>query len=211
MESNSNIFEREIERYYIDGGNESLRFNYQLDKKSIVFDVGGYIGDFSYVIHKKFRSKIFLFEPVKSCYSICLYRFSSTNSIILKNYGISGSTGESKIFIDGDKTSSHLESEHSEVIETKTLKDAMNSLNVKKIDLLKLNIEGDEYDLLEKAIEDKCISKIKNIQIQFHMNVDNYEERKEKITKELEKTHILQWKYDWVWESWKIKQKNDRI
>ena len=49
-----------------------------------------------------------------------------------------------------------------------------------KIDLLKINIEGGEYEVLENLIENDLIKNIDNIQIQFHDFV--FSRRKEKRT-----------------------------
>jgi len=73
------------------------------------------------------------------------------------------------------------------------------------VDLLKINIEGGEYELLESIVEDEyLISRIKNIQVQYHTFVKNHVERRSFINSNLEKTHTRTWNYDWVWENWKI-------
>jgi FkbM family methyltransferase len=205
MENSIEVFENEIERYFSDGGDSSLRYNYGLNSDSIVFDVGGYLGDFANEIYERFGSNIYIFEPVKSYYNICHNRFLKNDKVSVISLGISGKTGKSPIYINGDMTSSNIESRVKRIIKTTTLDRAMKDCKVERIDLLKLNIEGDEYNLLDVAIKDKCIERINNIQVQYHLNVNNCEARKEKITKELQKTHTLEWKYDWVWESWKIK------
>jgi hypothetical protein len=76
--------------------------------------------------------------------------------------------------------------------------------NISNIDLLKLNIEGSEYDLLDSLIENNNLSNIKNLQIQFHRNVINCSQRRESIRKELTKSHKLTYDYSFIWESWQI-------
>ena len=48
----------------------------------------------------------------------------------------------------------------------------IKDLDIEKIDLLKLNIEGSEYDLLEKLLKSGLISTIDKLQIQFHENIN---------------------------------------
>ncbi len=75
-----------------------------------------------------------------------------------------------------------------------------------KIELLKLNIEGGEYELLESLLENDCITYFKNIQVQFHdFLFDNAKERMTKIQEQLSKTHELTYQYEFVWENWKLK------
>ncbi len=53
--------------------------------------------------------------------------------------------------------------------------------NIKHIDLMKINIEGGEYDLLEHLLDSGFVKNIENIQVQFHAFVPNAEERLHKI------------------------------
>ena len=45
----------------------------------------------------------------------------------------------------------------------------VDSEKITEIDLLKINIEGGEYDVIPRLLDTKMINKIKYIQIQFHM------------------------------------------
>ena len=65
----------------------------------------------------------------------------------------------------------------------------IEGLNINKIDLMKINIEGGEYDLLFCLIEKDLISRINNLQIQFHSFVPNAKNNREKIINLLKKTH----------------------
>jgi len=51
----------------------------------------------------------------------------------------------------------------------------------------------------------EILKKIKNIQVQYHIFIDDHEKRRSLINSELEKTHERTWNYEWVWENWKIK------
>ena len=57
-------FTIEVSRWFSDNGDETLRLDYPaLSGESIVFDLGGYVGDFAYKINKKYGCKVYLFEP----------------------------------------------------------------------------------------------------------------------------------------------------
>ena len=73
-----------------------------------------------------------------------------------------------------------------------------------EVALMKMNIEGCEYQLLKHIIESDLIKNIKYLQVQFHLidNVDTDSLYKE-ISDSLTKTHSLEWRYPFVWESWK--------
>jgi hypothetical protein len=56
---------------------------------------------------------------------------------------------------------------------------------VDRVNLLKINVEGAEYDILDKLIETGYIKNVDNIQVQFHNFVPNAEDRRQKIQTEL--------------------------
>ena len=69
-------------------------------------------------------------------------------------------------------------------------------------DLIKINIVGGEYEVLEILLKNNMISIFKNIQVQFHdFIVDNAKERMNAIQKKLALTHVLTFQYEFVWEN----------
>ena len=52
-------------------------------------------------------------------------------------------------------------------------------------------------------IENKNISNINNLQIQFHNFIDDAENLRAKIRNDLSQTHQLTYDYFFVWENWK--------
>lgn len=77
--------------------------------------------------------------------------------------------------------------------------------NINTIDLMKINIEGGEYELIEHFIEKEFIKEIRDIQVQFHGFVPDAGVRMKKIQEELKKTHFLTYQYEFVWENWRRK------
>ena len=64
-----------VNKWFRDDGDKALRLNYALTKESIVFDLGGYKGDFAFEINQKFGCHVYLYEPVEKFYRECAYRF----------------------------------------------------------------------------------------------------------------------------------------
>lgn len=91
-------------------------------------------------------------------------------------------------------------------IQLKDAIDFFNTIHITHIDLLKINIEGGEYDFLERIIEDKIINNITNIQVQFHDFAPNAEVRMKAIQSKLSQTHYTTYSYEFVWENWTLKK-----
>ena len=94
--------------------------------------------------------------------------------------------------------------EKTATIEIVKASDFFREKNTRQIDLMKINIEGGEYDLLDHLIESGFVKNIKNIQVQFHDFVPRAMERMKKIQRELQKTHHLTYQYLFVFENWKL-------
>ena len=73
------------------------------------------------------------------------------------------------------------------------------------VDLIKINIEGGEYDLPDYIIHSGMAHCFRNIQVQFNDFVTNYKLRMQPIQQNLSITHYLTYQYPFVWENWKLK------
>jgi hypothetical protein len=95
-------------------------------------------------------------------------------------------------------------SKNKSIIEIKSINDFINDHKLSKIDLMKLNIEGSEYDLMESLIFKNNHLLVNNFQIQFHdFVIENAKERMYNIQDDLSKSHTITYKYEFVWENWK--------
>ncbi len=194
-------------KWYRDKGDDYLRLEYNLNKNSIVFDIGGYLGDFAKKISKKFDCKIYLFEPSLSFYNQCLERFKDNKNILCFNYGVGNLNGDFILSNDNEASSTKrkLSESEGEKIRIKKISEIIKELEIDNIDLMKINIEGGEYDLLPFLINENLISKINNIQVQFHNFVPDAKKKREDIINLLKNTHKNDWSYYFVWENWSLK------
>lgn len=194
-------------KWYRDKGDDYLRFEYNLNKSSIVFDIGGYVGDFAEKISNKFGCKVYLFEPSSIFYKKCLERFKDNKNILCFNYGVGNLNGDFVLSNDNEASSikKKINKNPGEKIKIKKISEIIEELEVNKIDLMKINIEGGEYDLLPFLINENLISKINNIQVQFHNFIPGAIKKREDIISLLKNTHKNDWSYYFVWENWSLK------
>lgn len=191
-------------KWFADRGDQALRLGYDLKKSSIVFDVGGYLGDYAEAIHQKFGCHVYLFEPVPHFYEECVKRFRGNPSIVCLNYGLSSKSGWFEMNLN-DNESSFKKTEAGGVTqqaEVRSITEVVAELGIEKIDLIKINIEGGEFDLLPAIVDSGLIQRVRYIQIQFHNFVEGAVEKRSHIRESLGKTHHEMWNYVFVWESW---------
>ncbi|SFD25379.1 methyltransferase, FkbM family [Algibacter lectus] len=188
-------------------GDETLRFDYSLNNISIVFDLGGYKGEFAADIYNKYQSTIYVFEPIQSFYNIIKQQFADNPKIKAYQYGLAGQDQTMQISLTDNSSSVYIKSKLTETIQLKSIVDFIKTNNIDHIDLIKVNIEGGEYEVLEELIAHNMLPLFTNLQIQFHdFIIPNATERMKKIQAELSKTHHLTYQYEFVWENWTLKQ-----
>lgn len=201
-----NKFDDQAKRVRIwkkDGG-EKLRYEYNLNSDSIVFDVGTFTGQWANTIAEKFDCVIYAFEPIKEYADKIAHLFSNNQKINVYNFGLGKSSSEKLMTVNGDRSSLFQSSTNQEKIKLVSISNFISDNNIPQIDLMKINIEGGEYDLLEDLIASGLANKVKNIQVQFHDFIPNADIRMKAIQTELAKTHHLTYQYEFVWENWEI-------
>jgi FkbM family methyltransferase len=194
---------REVARWKADRAEEK-RYVYNLGPGSIVFDMGGYEGQFASDLYSRYRPKIYVFEPVMQFADNIRKRFHKNHDIRIYPFGLSDKTGDVSISLDENSSSLFLSRGASEKVHMMKASDFFGENNISGIDLMKINIEGGEYALLEDLIGHNLVKNIKNLQIQFHTFVPRAEERMKKIQEALKKTHHITYQYPFVWENWEI-------
>lgn len=197
----------EAKRWVHDKGDKTLRLDYDLNESSIVLDVGGYEGDFAAEIYERYGSTVHIFEPVPSFHARCVSRFADNPKVISHCFGLSDKAGSFPISVSANGSSfvNHSNEHETLAAELRSIVDTLAELNLQRIDLLKINIEGGEYEILPACIDAKWMQRIRNIQVQFHNFVENADVKRNAIRSSLSETHNEDWCYEYIWEGWSIR------
>ena len=200
--------EKSLIRFY-SSHSDRKRINIKLSKGDLVLDIGGFKGDYTADLLKNNPDIIsYIFEPVKEYADNINKRFENNKNVTVYSFGLSDLDQEININVKGE-SSSFIRDISPDVKETSKIKDIHEFLienNIKEIGLMKINIEGSEYPLLERLIETKDILRVKRLLVQFHYVDTNTYQRMANIWKELEKSHNLIWQFrPYIWEYWEIK------
>jgi FkbM family methyltransferase len=127
-------------------------------KNVTIFDVGAHLGDYTQKILEGFETahkEIHLFEFQKNCVSKLHERFRTQPNVHINNFGLSDSNEKSMIFKNSD--TSELASlykrnlnhygtsfEMQEEVQLRTAKEYIQENNISHINLLKIDVEGNE-------------------------------------------------------------------
>lgn len=192
----------EVQKWFKDGGDDSLRVNYPLNEDSIVFDLGGYYGSWSSKIYDKYNCHIHVFEPIPELYNTISEGFKNKQKVKVYNFGISDVDKNIEISLLNDGSSFYINSEKKKKVSVVSLVNFLKQNQFTKIDLIKINIEGDEFPVLKSLIENNMINLFTNIQVQFHQFYPDSINFRNWIRDRLKLTHKLTYDYEFVWENW---------
>lgn len=191
---------------------EEDRYAYSLTPQSLVVDAGGYEGNFAKLIHEKTGCRVDVYEPVAVFFETLCRNVAGFGKIRPYNFGVSGLVGGTKdIHVQNDSSGEFAGSAVVERCSFLPIHEVVRVAGVRVIDLLKLNIEGGEFEVLETLLVSKdvfgpSINRFANIQVQFHTCVPDYQQRYDAIAGDLSQTHELMWRTPFVWESWSLKK-----
>ena len=189
-------------RWITDDGDRTHRLNYDLKPSDIVIDLGGYRGQWSSDIYSRYLCKVHIFEPVTEYAESIQSRYKMNPDIMVYNYALGARSGEIQVYLSDDATSSFKDSGEVLTASVVAFNNWIEEHKIHEVALLKINIEGAEYDLLDHLIATGIIKKIRNIQVQFHDFVPDSTLRVHQIQHGLQKYHKLTYKYPFIWENW---------
>lgn len=183
--------------WYAQNGDNTYWINHNLNQDSIVLDIGASIGNWTHRIFNQYNSYIYAFEPTENINNIINH--DKIKKIKSAAYNKDGT----ELFGINNHEPSALKNDNQIKVNVTDINKFILSFNV--IDLIKINIEGGEYDLLQYILNDHEISKrIKSFLIQFHLieNID-VKSKYDNIINLLINNHFkLDWRFDFVWEKW---------
>jgi FkbM family methyltransferase len=169
----------------------------------LVFDLGGYQGQWTSDIFARYCCTIHIFEPVPIFAEKIAKRFAGNPKVYVHNFGLGKETCNVRLHLSADGSSVFTKrSEETILIKIVKIDDFIRDNEVKFIDLIKINIEGGEYELLEHLLNSNYVENVNDIQVQFHDCVQDAQERMQAIQRQLEKTHHITYQYPFVWENW---------
>lgn len=194
--------------FYRAGGNRLL-YDLPVSTGDRVIDAGGYEGEWSAKMMAYYGCEIDIFEPIFQFHSVCEKKFKANKLIHLHKAAIGGSERIAKFSLHDNGTSEFLSNDSSGLVDCKMVDvfDFVSNIRKEKIACLKLNIEGGEYEVLERLLETGAINRFRSLLIQFHRQPDDWQQRYDRIVKILKETHVREWGYSMVWEKWLLKSR----
>jgi len=142
----------------------------------IVFDIGGNIGLFSYYSICRGADKVYCFEPSSSSYS-CIKENFNFDNLYVEESAVSKTDGEISFYLNPNNSinsSANILNDGCEEVICKSVNlfTYIQNNNIKKIDYLKIDCEGSEYEIIDSIEENYLSNFVRNICLEYHLNTN---------------------------------------
>lgn len=153
-----------------------------IPKGSIIVEIGANIGTFAlYAAAADANVRIYSYEPIRANFEVLLDNIAANGfqeRIKAFNLGVAGTSGSREFYLASSPEHSFVKNDESArgvTVECVTLRDILASNRLDRVDLLKLNAEGAEYEILYSTPKE-CFDKIEEIRMEYHGHrVDKYD------------------------------------
>lgn len=154
--------------------NSYITEDFNIKKDDVIVDIGANIGAFSILAARKASDgRVFAYEPNKKNYNLLLKNKSLNNlrNLLVLNLAVAGKKGHADLFISKLNYGAHsicsADSKKSVKVKSIGLRDIFAMNNLKRINYLKIDAEGAEYDILLNTPAE-IIRKVDKIVLEYH-------------------------------------------
>ncbi len=147
---------------------------FPIDADDVVVDIGAHIGGFAVrAARLAHRGEVYAFEASSKNYAMLTENrdLNNVNNLRIHNKAVSGQRGELKFYMPDDNGAlgSLLQETDSplEIVQSITLADIIAENHIERIDYLKMDVEGAEYDILLNCLAE-TLAKVRRIVMEYH-------------------------------------------
>lgn len=177
-----------------------------LTASSLVVDVGAFDGSWALDILDRYQCRVESFELSPVFIPLLDERALSDPGWTVHPVGLGGA--EAKVRVSRDFAgSSVFDNPHRDLTEydVGTIRDiaaVWTERGWDNVDFMKINIEGGEFELLDRMVETGLAPHVDTYLIQFHEWFPRSHSRRRQIRHALARTHSCVWDYPFAWERW---------
>jgi FkbM family methyltransferase len=190
-----------------------LLIDVDLPDDAVVLDVGAFEGEWATRILQRAdergpaRIALHAFEPETRVAERLGHAMRDDPRFHMHPYGLAGRDRVEVMTVDGLGTSLYGDGKARSEFGTlevplRDVAGVLASLGVERVDLIKINIEGGEYEVLDRLHATGWLPRTGTLIIQFHEFAPGAYRGRRRNRRQLAATHRATWCYPWVYERW---------
>jgi len=198
-------------KWHANPQNEQRLRSFSLPANAVVLDGGGYRGEFAKdVLSACPSASLAIFEPEGMAASRLAMQFGGDSRVRVSEAALWKE--DATLILEGKGLAASVNPsanlpENGTPVRAVDIAVVLEELGA--VSLVKLNVEGAEYAILERMISSGTVNAVDQLLIQFH-RVPAAAARYRKVSELLSRTHELSWRWPWTWEMWTHRPEDTR-
>ena len=184
-----------------------LLHDFDLSTDDIAVDVGAFKGNWTTAILDRHGCRVEAFELSPDYFEGLRQLAHKRSRVTVHEYGLGAVDQAVDVWRRDMGSSTYASPEDGDTMEIiegriRDVAAVWSELGWQRVAVMKLNIEGGEYDLLDRMIQRGLLERVDTFIIQFHEWIPGAYRRRRRIRRELARSHRQVWNYPFVWEKW---------
>jgi len=191
---------------------------FKVEEDDLVVDIGASVGPFTYKILAQNPKQVYCIEPQSSLFKTLSQNLAKHQNVTLINKGITSVNGEFETggLYDKDCTETWEKIQTTNGLRFNTL---LKENNIEKIDFLKVDCEGGEYDIFNEENRPWIAKNVRKIAGEFHLATPDQKKKfvefRDTYLNDFNKVEIyscddvdIKWS---MWDDWAVERYNEII
>lgn len=189
----------------------ALLVDVDLPAGAVVVDLGAYEGDWSARLLARAGPRpdlrIHAFEPEPGAVARCRRALAGDPRAVVHPFGLAGRDQRLTLAVGGPGSTVYGSPGApgffgAEEVELRDIAAVLDELGVARIDALKINIEGGEFEVIDRLHETGWLARTGSVIVQFHEFAPGAHRARRRNRRQLAETHRCTWSHPWVYERW---------
>ena len=157
----------------------------------IALDLGAYVGNWAKRMAERYGCTVYGFEPSPGPAAKAAEDLQAYPQVTILPYGVGATDCTAALTRDGPGSSIYGGTGQFGTVEVavRDIVVVLEELDLHSVDVMKINIEGAEYDLLERLFEANWLPRISMLSVQFHEWHPRAHRRRKQIRAMLRRSH----------------------
>lgn len=188
--------------FYRAGGAALLYDDLPLSDADTVLDIGGYDGDWTAEILARYGSRSVVVEAIPTAAQTLSRRFAHNKRVRIVGSALMAKPGRVRMSVAENGSSVRTQAGAPSVeVDALPVSDLLAMVDG-DIGVVKMNIEGAEFDVLDEWSRLDALGRVRTWLIQFHDAVPDAAGRVARLAEALGRTHHPRFRHPFVWERW---------
>jgi FkbM family methyltransferase len=159
------------------------------------------------VIAARYDARVYAFEPDPTAFPRLCNQLARHPKATPLSYGLGAGDATRELALAGPGSSLYevAGAFGTRSVEIRDVTAVVDTLAPTGVGVMKLNVEGAEYEVLERLIASGRLPRVRQLLVQFHEWHPKAYRRRRAIRRVLAQTHDEVWSYPWLWELWRLR------